>query len=164
MKKQIKISVIGMGYVGLPLALEFGSKYTTIGFDLNKTRIELLNKNIDSNNEISKREFKKSKNTTFSNNIDDIKNSDYFIVCVPTPIDNSKKPNLENLKNASKIVGKVISSNNIVIYESTVYPGVTENICIPIIERISKLNIIKKDKKNKNGFYCGYSPERINPG
>ena len=164
MKKQIKISVIGMGYVGLPLALEFGSKYTTIGFDLNKIRIELLSKNLDSNNEISKMEFKKSKNIAFSNNIEDIKNSDYFIVCVPTPINNSKKPDLKNLKSASKIVGKVISPNNIVIYESTVYPGVTENICIPIIEKISKLNLIKIDKKIKNGFYCGYSPERINPG
>ena len=164
MKKQIKISVIGMGYVGLPLALEFGSKYTTIGFDLSEIRINLLNKSLDSNNEISKNEFKKSKNIKFSNNINDIKNSNFFIVCVPTPINKSKKPDLKNLKNASRIVGKVISSGNIVIYESTVYPGVTENICAPIIEKISKLKLIKDNKKNNNGFYCGYSPERINPG
>ncbi len=155
--KNKKIAVIGLGYVGLPLAVEFGKKFEVIGFDINKNRIDLLKKNEDQNLEISKKEFLDSNHLNFSNIVDDIKDCNIYIVTVPTPIDNYKKPNLSALKKSSETIGSVLKKNDIVIYESTVYPGATEEFCAPILEKKSGL-------KFNIDFYCGYSPERINPG
>ena len=155
--KNKKIAIIGLGYVGLPLAVEFGKKFEVIGFDINKNRIDLLKKNEDQNLEISKKEFLDSIHLNFSNIVDDIKDCNIYIVTVPTPIDNHKKPNLSALKKSSEIIGSVLKKNDIVIYESTVYPGATEEFCAPILEKKSSL-------KFNIDFYCGYSPERINPG
>jgi len=152
-----KIAVIGLGYVGLPLAVEFGKKFEVIGFDINKNRIDLLKKNEDPNLEISKKEFLDSIHLNFSNIVEDIKDCNIYIVTVPTPIDNHKKPNLSALKKSSETIGSVLKKNDIVIYESTVYPGATEEFCAPILEKKSGL-------KFNIDFYCGYSPERINPG
>jgi UDP-N-acetyl-D-galactosamine dehydrogenase len=154
--KNKKITVIGLGYVGLPLALEFGKKYITTGFDLNKKRIEELDKKIDYSKEISKQEFLDSKHIKFTTSLENV-SSDIYIIAVPTPIDKQKRPDLSPLISASIIVGKFLKEGDIVIYESTVYPGCTEEVCIPILEKESGL------KFNIN-FYCGYSPERINPG
>lgn len=151
------ISIIGLGYVGLPLAIEFGKKFKTVGFDIDKNRINELKNGIDKTNEVEISDFKKAKNLNFSNNINDLKSSNIFIVTVPTPIDDSKTPDLNPIMNATKDISKVISNGSIIIYESTVYPGCTENFCVPIIEKISNL------KYNKD-FFVGYSPERINPG
>ena len=152
-----KISIIGLGYVGLPLAVEFGKKRPVIGFDINQKRIEQLQKGIDLTLEISKEEFQQSSNLKFTYNLDDIKDCQIYIITVPTPIDKNKKPDLSFLKSSSKAVGSILKKNDIVIYESTVYPGVTENYCVPLLESCSGLTF------NKD-FYCGYSPERINPG
>jgi len=154
--KNVKITVIGLGYVGLPLALEFGKKYNTTGFDLNKKRIEELNQQIDYSKEISKEEFLNSKQIKFTSSLENV-SSDVYIIAVPTPIDKQKRPDLSPLISASTIVGRILKEGDIVIYESTVYPGCTEEICVPILEKESALIF------NKN-FYCGYSPERINPG
>ncbi len=156
-KKNLKIAVIGLGYVGLPLAVEFGKKYATIGFDINKSRINELNQGYDFTLEVSKDELKYATKLIYSSLLDDIKNCSTFIITVPTPIDADKKPDLLPLIEATKIVSSVLKINDIVIYESTVYPGATEEICVPILEEGSGL------KFNKN-FFCGYSPERINPG
>jgi UDP-N-acetyl-D-galactosamine dehydrogenase len=156
-KNKIKVAIIGLGYVGLPLAIEFAKKRTVIGFDTNKKRIEELKKGVDKNLEISRKELKNSKKLIFTSNTEDLKLINCFIVSVPTPIDKFKKPDLTALFNASKIVGKIIKKKNLVIYESTVYPGCTEEYCVPILEKFSGL------KFNKD-FFCGYSPERINPG
>ena len=155
--KNKKIAVIGLGYVGLPLAVEFGKKFEVIGFDINKNRIDLLKKNEDPNLEISKKEFLDSIHLNFSNIVDDIKDCNIYIVTVPTPIDNHKRPDLSALKKSSETVGSVIKKEDIIIYESTVYPGATEEFCAPILEKRSGL-------KFNIDFYCGYSPERINPG
>ena len=152
-----KISIIGLGYVGLPLAIEFGKKYNVLAFDINSQRIKELQANEDSTLEVSKDNFLKSKYISFSSNESDLKDSDVFIITVPTPIDAVKRPDLSLIKKATEIVGKYIKKGAIVIYESTVFPGCTEEICVPILEEISSL------KYNKD-FYCGYSPERINPG
>ena len=152
-----KIALIGLGYVGLPLAIEFGKKRKVTGFDINKNRIDLLKKHIDSTKEISKNEFLEATYLNFTSNSDDLKDCNIFIVTVPTPIDIYKKPDLTLLEKSSETVGSVLKKNDIVIYESTVYPGATEEICVPILEKKSGL-IFNKD------FYCGYSPERINPG
>lgn len=152
-----KISIIGLGYVGLPLAIEFGKKYNVLGFDINSQRIKELQANVDSTLEVSKDNFLKSKYISFSSNESDLKDSDVFIITVPTPIDAVKRPDLSLIKKATEMVGKYIKKGTIVIYESTVFPGCTEEICVPILEEISSL------KYNKD-FYCGYSPERINPG
>ena len=146
-----------MGYVGLPLAVEFGKKFEVIGFDVNKNRIDQIKKNEDTNLEISKKDFSESVHLNCSNIIDDIKDCNIYIVTVPTPIDNHKNPDLSALKGASETIGTVLKKDDIVIYESTVYPGATEEFCVPILEKQSGL------KFNKD-FYCGYSPERINPG
>ena len=151
-----KISVIGLGYVGLPLALEFSKKYLCIGFDISKSRVEELNKNYDRNNEYDNITLENSK-VLITNNSDEMIDSDYFIITVPTPLKKNNKPDLSPLKSASKIVSKHISKGSIVIYESTVYPGCTEEDCIPVLEKYSNLEF------NKD-FFCGYSPERINPG
>ena len=163
--KDIKIAIIGLGYVGLPLARLFATKYAVVGFDINQKRINELQSGNDVTLEVEEDVLKatlKNENNAelglfFSYNIDDIKTCNYYIVTVPTPIDKNNKPNLKPLYKSSETVGKVLKKGDIVIYESTVYPGVTEDECIPILENISKL------KFNKD-FYAGYSPERINPG
>jgi UDP-N-acetyl-D-galactosamine dehydrogenase len=155
--KNKKIALIGLGYVGLPLAVEFGKKREVIGFDINKDRIAQLEKGIDSTLEIIKRELKSAVYLSFTTNTDDLKDCSIFIITVPTPIDKHKRPDLTFLESSSVTVGSVIKKGDIVIYESTVYPGATEEVCVPILEQQSGL-IFNKD------FYCGYSPERINPG
>jgi len=151
-----KVSVIGMGYVGLPLAIEVGRKFNTVGFDVSKKRIcQLINGN-DLTGEVSNDDLNFS-DVLFSSDHEKIRDSDIYIVAVPTPIDNVNRPDLNYLKDASELVGSVLSKDNIVIYESTVYPGATEEVCVPILERYSGL-LFNKD------FSCGYSPERINPG
>ncbi len=154
-----KISIVGLGYIGLPLAVSFSKYFKVVGFDKDKARINQLNNFYDSTNEYSKHILKKikNKNLVFSSNAFDLNDSNYFIIAVPTPVNKKNNPDLSLLIKATKIVSKFISSNSFVIYESTVYPGVTENICIPIIEKISK-------KKINQDFFVGYSPERINPG
>ena len=154
---KICIGVIGMGYVGLPLAMEFAKKIKVIGFDINSNRINQLKNKIDVTNEISKLEFNKSKKIFFSNNLESIMSCDIFIITVPTPVNFKKKPDLDPLIKATTMISKVVKKNNIVIYESTVFPGATEEICGPILEKHSGLKI------NKN-LFLGYSPERINPG
>ena len=155
--KNKKIALIGLGYVGLPLAVEFGKKREVIGFDINKDRIAQLEKGIDSTLEIIKCELKSAVYLSFTTNADDLKDCSIFIITVPTPIDKHKRPDLTFLESSSVTVGSVIKKGDIVIYESTVYPGATEEVCVPILEQQSGL-IFNKD------FYCGYSPERINPG
>ena len=155
--KYKKIAVLGLGYVGLPLAIEFGKVIETIGYDVSKKRINQLKSRNDLTLEVSKKEFKQSKKLKFTYNLTEIADANIYIVTVPTPIYENKRPDLRLIKKATKDVAKVITKNNVIIYESTVYPGVTEEVCIPLIEKISGL------KLNKD-FYCGYSPERINPG
>ena len=152
-----KIAVIGLGYVGLPLAVEFAKKREVIGFDINKDRISDLEKGIDITGELNKQELKENLFITYTTNLDDLKECSIFIITVPTPIDKHKRPDLTPLEKSSTSIGKIIKKNDIVIYESTVYPGATEEVCVPILEQQSGL------KFNKD-FYCGYSPERINPG
>lgn len=156
-QKNLKVSIIGLGYVGLPLALEFSKYRKIIGYDLNVNRINNLRKGIDTNLEFSKNQILKNKKIFFSSNKEDIKESNCYIITVPTPINKNKLPNLSSLIKASTLIGRFLKKEDIVIYESTVYPGVTEEVCVPLLERFSKL------KFNKD-FYCGYSPERINPG
>ena len=151
-----KITIIGLGYVGLPLAIEFGKKFNVTGFDISKTRIYELKKGIDSNDEFASNEILKNK-INFTHLEDDIINSDFYIITVPTPLKKNNKPDLGPLKKASQIVAKKIKKGDIVIYESTVYPGCTEEDCVPIIEEKSGL-------RYNIDFFCGYSPERINPG
>jgi len=155
--KAKKIAIIGLGYVGLPLAVEFGKKREVIGFDINQERITKLKGGNDSTLEVSLQELKCATQLSYSTNIDDIKDCEFYIVTVPTPIDKNKMPDLVPLEKASETVGKVLKKGDIVIYESTVYPGATEEICVPILEQHSGL-------KFNESFYCGYSPERINPG
>ncbi|MBP7087856.1 MAG: nucleotide sugar dehydrogenase [Candidatus Omnitrophica bacterium] len=155
--KQDKCAVVGLGYVGLPLALGFGKVISTIGFDLNNRRITNLKNGIDSNDETPKEDFKQATHIEFTNKAEKLKEANFIIVAVPTPITKNKQPDLYCLKSASEIVGKNLQKGAIVVFESTVYPGVTEDICVPIIEKNSKL-VYKKD------FKVGYSPERINPG
>jgi UDP-N-acetyl-D-galactosamine dehydrogenase len=152
-----KIAVIGLGYVGLPLAVEFAKKREVIGFDINKDRISDLEKGMDITGELNKQELKENLFITYTTNLDDLKECAIFIITVPTPIDKHKRPDLTPLEKSSTSIGKIIKKNDIVIYESTVYPGATEEVCVPILEKQSGL------KFNKD-FYCGYSPERINPG
>jgi len=156
---QDKIAIIGLGYVGLPLAHAFSKKYKVVGFDIAQWRIDELNAGIDRTLELSETQVKEalSNNMVFTNILEDIAECNIYIVTVPTPIDKHKKPNLIPLIRASESIGKVLKKDNIVIYESTVYPGATEEECVPILEKYSGL------KFNKD-FYCGYSPERINPG
>ena len=155
--KDIKLAIIGLGYVGLPLVLEFAKKKNIIGFDISEKRINELNSQIDSNLEFEKKDFKSSKQINFTYNKKDLKSANCFIITVPTPVDKLKKPDLKPLLTASKMIGEVIKKGDIVIYESTVYPGCVEEECVPILEKFSKLHF------NKD-FFCGYSPERINPG
>ena len=152
-----KIALIGLGYVGLPLAVEFGKKYTVIGFDIDQPRINDLKNGVDSTLETTFEELKDATYLSYTTSLDDIKDCDVFIITVPTPIDKHKRPDLTPLERSSEAVGSILKKGDIVIYESTVYPGATEEICVPILEEQSGL-IFNKD------FYCGYSPERINPG
>ena len=155
MKK--KIAIIGQGYVGLPLAIEFGKKYLTIGFDININRVDDLKKGIDHTNEATTEQLKSASLLTFSSNINSIKDCNIYIVTVPTPIDEFKTPDLSPLKGASKMLGEILKKGDTIIYESTVYPGCTEELCVPLLENTSGL-IFNTD------FFCGYSPERIVPG
>jgi UDP-N-acetyl-D-glucosamine/UDP-N-acetyl-D-galactosamine dehydrogenase len=155
--KEVKIAVIGLGYVGLPLAIEFGKKYSVIGFDVNKQRINELNEGFDRTKETERKDITTSIFLKFSLDTTDIKDCNIYIITVPTPIDQFKKPDLSPLLKASETVGKVLKKGDIVIYESTVYPGCTEEDCVPVLEKFSGLTF------NKD-FFCGYSPERINPG
>lgn len=155
--REVKIAVIGLGYVGLPLAVEFGKKYKVVGFDIKKERIKELLDGSDSTLEVSASELKSSTYLTFSSSEEDIGSANVYIVTVPTPIDEHRQPDLNPLIKASELIGRSIKKNDIVIYESTVYPGATEEDCVPVIERVSGM-VFNKD------FFVGYSPERINPG
>lgn len=152
-----KVGIIGLGYVGLPLAVEFGKVVDVIGFDINKDRIEELKKGYDRTKEVTAEELKASTKLSYSFDQADLRSVNYFVVTVPTPVDEYKKPDLRPLESASKTVGAVLKKGDIVIYESTVYPGCTEEVCVPVLEKISGL-------KFNVDFFCGYSPERINPG
>lgn len=153
----LKIAVIGLGYVGLPLAVELGKKYQTVGFDINASRVEELKVGKDFTLEVSEEEMSESSQLTFSTSLNGIEDCNFYIVTVPTPIDANKRPDLTPLEKASQTVGKVLSAEDVVVYESTVYPGATEEVCVPILESQSGLTF------NKD-FFVGYSPERINPG
>ena len=153
----IKIAIFGLGYVGLPLAVEFGRIYQTVGYDININRIKDLEDGKDYTNELNYEELKNSKYLSYTNDIETLKNCTIYIVTVPTPIDRSNKPNLDPMMKASNSIGSLLNPNDIVIYESTVYPGATEEVCVPILESVSGLTYNKE-------FFCGYSPERINPG
>ena len=154
---EIKLAVIGLGYVGLPLAVEFGKQRSVVGFDINQPRIDALKEGHDSTLEVSDEELAQAAQLSYTSNLDDLKNCNVFIVTVPTPIDEFKRPDLTPLIKASETIGKVLKKGDIVIYESTVYPGATEEDCVPVLERVSGL-VFNQD------FYAGYSPERINPG
>ena len=153
----IKLAVIGLGYVGLPLAVEFGKHRAVVGFDINPQRIAQLRSGYDQTLETEPEELRAASRLSFSTELDDLRSCNCFIVTVPTPIDQHKRPDLTPLVKASETVGKVLKPGDIVIYESTVYPGCTEEDCVPVLEKFSGL-------KYQQGFYCGYSPERINPG
>ena len=152
-----KIAIIGLGYVGLPLAVEFGKKFDTIGFDINESRIQELKQGKDTTLEVDSKELSQATRLSYTTNINDIKDCNIYIVTVPTPIDEYKNPDLTPLIKSSETVGLLLNKSDIVIYESTVYPGATEEVCVPILERQSDLTF-------NQDFYCGYSPERINPG
>jgi UDP-N-acetyl-D-galactosamine dehydrogenase len=154
---QIKLGIIGLGYVGLPLAVEFGKKRSVVGFDVNTKRIEQLHSGIDTTLEVDSEKLSQASNLTFSTNLEDLRSCNCFIVTVPTPIDEHKRPDLTPLIKASQAIGQVLKVGDIVIYESTVYPGCTEEDCVPVLEKVSGL-------KFNIDFFAGYSPERINPG
>ncbi len=154
--KQV-IGIVGLGYVGLPLALEFAKKYKTIGFDINRDRVDDLRSGIDASQESDAKSFDDAKLVSFTNSLQDIVQCDIYIVTVPTPIDRNNQPDLNPLKEASTMLAKVLSKDDVVIYESTVYPGVTEDVCVPLLAEYSGL-------KYNEDFFVGYSPERINPG
>jgi UDP-N-acetyl-D-galactosamine dehydrogenase len=154
--RDTSIAVIGLGYVGLPLAIEFSKKYPTVGFDKNRDRISQLKDGIDKTLEVEKKELNEAK-ITYTTEIKDIVDCNTYIVTVPTPVDKYNKPDMESLASASKMVGKILNAGDVVIYESTVYPGATEEFCVPILEKESGLTY-------NTDFFCGYSPERINPG
>ncbi|MCX6288316.1 MAG: nucleotide sugar dehydrogenase [Bacteroidetes bacterium] len=152
-----KIAIIGLGYVGLPLAVAFGEKYPVVGFDINPDRIANLKKGEDTTLQCSSQEIANAGKLMFTHDVTQIKDSTIFIVTVPTPVTKDKQPDLHLLRTASKMIGEVLKKGDIVIYESTVYPGCTEEDCVPVLEEFSRL-------KYNQDFYCGYSPERINPG
>ncbi|ANE50254.1 nucleotide sugar dehydrogenase [Flavisolibacter tropicus] len=156
LEKKEKLAVIGLGYVGLPIALEFAKKLSVIGFDINEKRIELMKQGIDPSNELEKEAFEGC-DITFTNSLDVLREAKFFIVAVPTPVDDHNVPDLNPVKRASETIGKVIKKGDYVVFESTVYPGCTEEDCLPIIEKLSGLRM-------KTDFKLGYSPERINPG
>ncbi len=153
----VTIGVIGLGYVGLPLAVEFGKKFNVVGFDINKQRIDALQQGNDETLEVTEAELAEATNLSYSCDTETLKSCNVYIVTVPTPIDEHKQPDLTPLIKASEMLGSVLSKGDTIIYESTVYPGATEEVCVPVVERVSNL-VFNKD------FYAGYSPERINPG
>ena len=155
--ENLKIAIIGLGYVGLPLAVEFGKKLPVIGFDIQQKRIQELKSGQDHTLEVSSEELKQAIHLSYSANLDDLRSCNFFIVTVPTPIDEFKQPDLTPLIKASTSIGKVLKKGDVVVYESTVYPGATEEACIPVLEQVSGL-------KFNQDFFAGYSPERINPG
>ena len=155
--EKVKIAVIGQGYVGLPLAIEFGKNHPTVGFDINQARIAALKKGVDHTNEATPEQLTSAQQLTFSADIHDIKACNVYIVTVPTPIDEFKTPDLNPLRAASQMLGDILKKGDLVIYESTVYPGCTEEVCVPLLEKASNLRF-------NTDFYCGYSPERIVPG
>lgn len=152
-----KIAVVGLGYVGLPLAVEFGKHFSTVGFDINLSRIDELKRNFDRTEEMSSEELALATQLSLSSEVSQIKDCNVFIVTVPTPVDEANMPDLQPLIKASESIASVLKPNDVVIYESTVYPGTTEEVCVPILEKNSGLNF-------NSDFFCGYSPERINPG
>ena len=155
----MKVSIIGLGYIGLPLSIEFSKIYEVIAYDQDSKRVEQLKNFEDKSGEVDKNLFDESKNITFTNESHLLRDSDFFIVCVPTPINQDNQPDLGHIQSASELVGRSLTKHkkSIIVYESTVYPGVTEDFCVPIIEKNSNLKFNKE-------FFCGYSPERINPG
>jgi UDP-N-acetyl-D-glucosamine/UDP-N-acetyl-D-galactosamine dehydrogenase len=154
--KKAKLAVIGLGYVGLPIALEFAKRISVIGFDINQKRIDLMRKNIDPSKEVGAEEFK-NRDILFTNDIEILREARFFIVAVPTPVDKFNVPDLKPVLGASSTIGKVVKKGDYIVFESTVYPGCTEEDCLPVIEKISGLTL-------HNDFKLGYSPERINPG
>ncbi|GLP96029.1 Vi polysaccharide biosynthesis UDP-N-acetylglucosamine C-6 dehydrogenase TviB [Paraferrimonas sedimenticola] len=154
---EVRIAVLGLGYVGLPLAVEFGKRYPTIGFDVNPVRVDELTQGLDNTREVSREQLSESDQLQFSTDTEALRKANVYIVTVPTPIDLDKKPDLTPLKSASALIAQVIEKGDVVIYESTVYPGATEEDCIPVIEQATGF------KLNRD-FYAGYSPERVNPG
>lgn len=165
-----KIAIIGLGYVGLPLAVEFGKRYDTVGFDIQTSRVDELRSGHDSTLEVDADELAAARRLRFSAALEDIRHCTVYIVTVPTPIDNAKRPDLTPLIKASEAIGSILKPGDVVIFESTVYPGCTEEICVPILERTSGLNYASSPASSENrkskaeDFSCGYSPERINPG
>ena len=153
----VKIAVVGLGYVGLPLAVEFGRKFDVVGFDVNQARLDMLRRGVDITLETSSEALKNATRLRYSSDLEDLRDRDFFIVTVPTPVDEHKHPDLTPLVKASETVGRVIRPGGIVVFESTVYPGCTEEECMPVIEKFSGL-------KYNQDFFAGYSPERINPG
>ena len=154
----LKICVIGLGYVGLPLAVELAKKFDVTAFDINKSRIKKLKSNIDVNNEISSSKLRSIRDKiNYTDNSFSLGKNNFYIITVPTPINSQKKPDLSLLIDATKSVAKKLKKKDVVVYESTTYPGCTDEVCVPILEKISGLKVIKD-------FSCGYSPERINPG
>ena len=151
------IGIVGLGYVGLPLAVEFGKHFPTFGYDINQARVKELQSGKDSTLEVTESDLKATQHLQFSSQLGDIAHCNVYIVTVPTPVDKTKKPDLSPLISASRALGKVLKKNDIVIYESTVYPGATEEVCVPALEDVSGL-------KFNIDFFAGYSPERINPG
>jgi UDP-N-acetyl-D-galactosamine dehydrogenase len=151
------IAVIGLGYVGLPLAVEFGKKYPTLGFDVNLHRVAELREGVDNTLEVEREDLHAATRLTFTTNVEDLRAATFYIVAVPTPVDDHHRPDMTPLQKASETIGKVLGPRDIVVYESTVYPGATEEFCIPILERVSGLRF-------NQDFFAGYSPERINPG
>ena len=155
--EQARIAVIGLGYVGLPLAVEFATQHDTVGFDINGARIAELGQGRDSTREVTPQELAAARRLCYTESVADLRDRNVYIITVPTPIDTYRQPDLRPLRSASETVGRVIAAGDIVIYESTVYPGATEEVCVPVIEQVSGL-------RYNHDFYAGYSPERINPG
>ena len=152
-----KLAILGLGYVGLPLAVEFGKKFDTVGFDINAERVDELKTGYDRTLETNKEELQSAKQLRLTCDLNELRDANIYIVTVPTPIDKNNHPDLTPIEKSTETLAQYVQKGDIVIYESTVYPGVTEEVCVPIIERVSGL-------KFNEGFYCGYSPERINPG
>ena len=155
--KELKIAIIGLGYVGLPLAVEFGKHFSTLGFDINKTRLQQLKSGHDSTLEVTDAELAGASYLKYTTDVQALSDTQIYIVTVPTPINEHNQPDLIPLIKASKTIGKTLKYGDIVIYESTVYPGATEEDCVPVLERVSGL-------RYNQDFFCGYSPERVNPG
>ena len=156
-QSEIDMCVIGLGYVGLPLAVTFGQQRSVVGFDIDDKRIDALRRGQDATREVDSNQLLQAKSLSFSSSLTDIESKNFFIVTVPTPIDENYAPDLRPLRNASKMLGGILKPGDIVVYESNVYPGATEEECVPILEEFSGLTF-------NQDFYIGYSPERINPG